>query len=172
MPSFNAQQLAYGVRNGNMVTIMLGDIVVGFGQTSSASNDWGTESLYGIGSEKPQEIQQLKISPTVSIDSFELTTKGLGFLGYPSSILEVLSNNSFDFHIMNESAVPIMTYVGAVAQNFNLNIPANQPITQSVAFQALDILNAAGISILNSNQAIQTIEQAALIGTALNAAGL
>ena len=53
-----------------------------------------------------------------------------------------------------------------------LNIPANQPITQSVAFQALDILNAAGISILNSNQAIQTIEQAALIGTALNAAGL
>lgn len=172
MPGFNQQQLAYGVRNGNMVTIMLGDLVVGFGQTSSASNDWGTEALYGIGSAKPQEIQQLRINPTVSIDSFELTEKGLGILGYPSSMLEVLSNNSFDFHIMNEQSLPILTYVGSVATNFNLNVPANQPITQSVSFQALDILNGAGVSILNSNQAIQTIEQAALLGTALNLAGL
>lgn len=172
MPGFNAQQLAYGVRNGNMVTVMLGDLEVGFAQTSSASNAWGTESLYGIGSEKPQEIQQLKISPTVSVDSFSLTEKGLTYLGYPSSMLEVLSNNAFDFHLMNEGGLPILTYVGCVAENFNLNIPANQPITQSVSFQALDILNALGVSILGANQAIQTIEQAALIGTALNTAGL
>jgi hypothetical protein len=172
MPGFNQKQLAYGVRNGNMVTIMLGDIVVGFGQTSSASNDWGTEGLYGIGSEKPQEIQQLRISPTVSIDSFQLSEAGIAIMGYPSSMLEVLSNNNFDFHVMNEKALPILTYAGAVAQNFNLNIPANQPITESVSFLALDILNAAGVSILNSNSAIQTVEQAALMGTALNLAGL
>ncbi|MDA8191436.1 MAG: hypothetical protein M0Z68_08240 [Gammaproteobacteria bacterium] len=172
MPGFDAKQLAYGVRNGNMVNIMLGELSIGFGQTSSASNDWGTEALYGIGSAKPQEIQQLRIEPTVSLDSFQLTKKGLAFLGYPSSMLEVLSNNSFDFHIMDENANAILTYVGCVAQNFNLNIPANQPITEAVSFTALDILNALGVSILNSNQAIQTIEQAALMGTALNLAGL
>ena len=101
-----------------------------------------------------------------------MTEKGLSYLGYPSSMLEVLSNNAFDFHLMNEEGLPILTYVGCVAENFNLNIPANQPITQSVSFQALDILNALGVSILGANQAIQTVEQAALIGTALNTAGL
>jgi hypothetical protein len=139
MPCFDAHQLAYGVRNGNMVTIMVGDLLVGFGQTSSASSDRG-------------QIQQLPSDPTISIDSFELTEKGLEFLGSPLSMLEVLSNNSFDFHLRDENSLPILTYVGAVAQNLKylkLNIQANQAVTQNVVFKALDILDTKGDSILN-----------------------
>ncbi|MHB8317122.1 MAG: hypothetical protein ACYDCW_15500 [Acidithiobacillus ferrivorans] len=138
MPCFDAHQLAYGVRNGNMVTIMVGDLLVGFGQTSSASSDRG-------------QIQQLPSDPTISIDSFELTENGLESLGYPLSMLEVLSNNSFDFHLTDENGLPILTYVGAVAvaQNLKLNIQANQAVTQNVVFKALDILDTKGDSILN-----------------------
>lgn len=172
MPSFQQQQLNYKVLNANAVTIMIGDIVVGFGQTSSPSTDFGTEQLYGIGSAKPQEIQQLKISPSVNIDSFQLSDSGLAFLGYPSSMLEVLANNSMDFHIMDATGVPILSYVGSVSSNFSLNIPANQPVTQTVSFLCMDVLNALGVSILNSNSALNVVAQAAIVGAGLNAAGL
>src|SRR5579863_2541602 len=101
MPSFNQQTLNYQVENGNAVSIMLGDVVIGFGQTAGPAIDWGTEGLYGIGSAQPQDIQQLKNTMTISLDQFLLTETGLSVLGFPSSMLAVLSNNSFDFHVMN-----------------------------------------------------------------------
>ena len=169
MPSFNATTLNNQVQNGNSVTIMLGDVVIGFGQTAGPSIDWGTEGLYGIGSAMPQDIQQLKNTMTISLDQFLLTDSGLAFLNQPSTMLEVLSNNSFDFHVMNATGNPVLTYVGAVASNFSLQIPANQPITQTTNFIARDILDPLGNSIMSGNNALTT---SALIGDALNSAGL
>lgn len=169
MPSFNQEQLQYQVQNANSVTIMLGDVVIGFGQTSAPSIDWGTEPLYGIGSSLPQDIQQLRINPTVSIDSFLLTSNGLALLGFPSTMIEVLSNNSFDFHVMGPSNAPLLSYVGCVAANFSLNIPANQVITQTVTFQARDVLDPLGNSVLTGQNALKT---AAEVGLALNSLGL
>ncbi len=169
MPSFNAAPLNYQVTNGNSVTIMLGDVVIGFGQTATPTVDWGTEPLYGVGSSLPQDIQQLRINPTVSIDQFMLTASGIAVLGYPSTIMEVLSNSSFDFHVMDINGVPIVSYIGCVASNLNINIPANQIVTETVSFQARDVLDPLGNSILTGQNAIQT---AALIGGTLNTLGL
>lgn len=169
MPSFNPQTLNYQVENGNAVSIMLGDVVIGFGQTAGPSIDWGTEGLYGIGSAQPQDIQQLKNTMTISLDQFLLTDTGLDVLGQPSTMLQVLSNNSFDFHVMNAKGEVILTYVGAVASNFSLQISANQPVTQTTNFVARDILNALGQSVMGGNNALST---GAILGGALNTVGL
>lgn len=169
MPGFNESQLKYNVQNANSLVILIGDQEVGFGQTTSPTLDFGTEPLYGIGSAKPQEIQQLRFSPQVTVDSFALTDEGLTILNYPSTIAAVLANNEFNFFVMNASSIPIYTYIGCVASNFNVNIPANQPVTESITFMAQDVLDATGISILNSNSALQVSNK---VASALNIAGV
>jgi hypothetical protein len=168
MPGFNQEQLNYKVRNGNSLVMLLGDQEIGFGQTVSPSLGFGTESLYGIGTAKPQEIQQLKFSPTLTVSSFQLTEEGLAILGYPSTISAVLANNQFNFYAMNAKGDPVLTMVGCTADNYNLDIPANQPVTESVSFQCLDVLDITGVSILNGNSALQF---AAAVGAALSVAG-
>ncbi len=148
MASFNAQQLNYKVRNSNSVVMLLGDQEIAFGQTSSLSSSMGAEQLYGIGSAKPQEVQQLKFSPSISLDTFALTDEGLAVLGYPSTLGGVIANNSFNFYVMDALGEVIATYVGCVAGDYNVNYPANQPVTESITFLALDILDVMGISIL------------------------
>lgn len=169
MPGFNQQQLNYKVRNANSVIMLLGDQEIGFGQTASTSIDFGTDALYGIGSAKPQENQQLRFSPSVTLDSLSLTTEGLTILGYPSTIDAVLANNSFNFFLMDASGDPIATFVGCTASNFNLNVPANQTVTESITFMALDVLDVTGVSILNSNSALQVTNT---VASALNVAGV
>jgi hypothetical protein len=169
MPAFNNQQLNYLVQNGNSVTIMIGDVVVGFGQTATPSIDWGTEQLYGIGSSLPQDIQQLKINPNISVDSFLLTATGLAILGYPGSILEVLSNNSFDITIIGLDGQPLLTYVGCVASNHNLNIPANAVVTETINFLCQDVLDNNGQTVLEGQNSSPGTNA---IGGALNTLGL
>ena len=172
MPGFNAQQLAYKVQSGNSVVIMLGDQVIAFAQTSAQSVDFGTETLYGIGTAKPQEIQQLRFAPTVTINSFVLTNQGIIALSYPSNLLQVLANNSFDMHVMDRSGVPLLTFIGCVAQTYNQTVPVNAIITEDLTFQTMDVLDPAGQSILNGNFALQNITSLALAGAALNTVGL
>lgn len=156
MPSFNQRQLNNRARNANSVTVMLGDQVIGFAQTTSHSIDYGAEQLYGIGSAMPQEAQQLRISPQVSIDAFALTAAGLTILGQPANLSSVLANNSFNFHVTDgATGNALYTYVGCVASNFSENIPANQPISDSITFLALDVLDPSGQSICNVGSAFQ-----------------
>jgi hypothetical protein len=154
MSTFDQQQLAQRARNANSVTVMIGDTVLGFAQTTSHSMDYGTQALRGVGSAMPQEIQQLLVSPQITIDSFALTDNGLQVLGYPVNLASILANQQFDMHIVDgASGDPIFTYVGCVAQNFSENIPANQPISDSITFLAMDVLDATGQSILNAGNA-------------------
>ena len=171
MPGFNAQQLSYKVQSGNSVVIMIGDQVVAFAQTSDQAVDFGTDTLYGIGTAKPQEIQQLRFSPTISITSFVLTNQGIIALNYPSNLLQVLANNQFDLHVMDASGIPLLTFVGCVAGNYNQNVPANAIITENIAFQSMDVLDSTGQSILNGNFALQSVTSLALTGLTLNTVG-
>lgn len=129
---------------------MIGDQPIGFAQTTGHGWDFGTEGMYGIGTAMPQEIQQLRVAPQFSLDSFALTDNGLALLGYPSNLASVLANNSFNMHVIDGvTGDSLFTYVGAVASNFNENIPANQPVTDTISFLALDVLDDTGQSILN-----------------------
>lgn len=169
MASFNAQTLNYKVRNANSVVMLLGDQEIAFGQTVSLSSSLGAEQLYGIGSIKPQEVQQLKASPSISIDTFALTAEGIAILGYPSTLGDVLANNQFNFYVMDAAGNVIQTYVGCTAGDYNTSYPANQPVTESITFLALDILDALGVSILNSNSALDVVTTAANV---LNLGGI
>lgn len=151
MPSFQQSQLAYRARNSNSVVVLCGDQPIGFAQTVSHSFDFGTEGIYGVGTAMPQEQQQLRIAPQITIDSFALTTNGLQTLGYPSNLASILSNTQFNFYVTDgNTQQALFTYVGGTASNFSENIPTNRPITDAITFMCLDVLDSNGQSILNS----------------------
>lgn len=155
MPSFNPKQVAYRVRNANNVTVMIGDQIVGFAQTTQHSFDFGTQGLYGIGTALPQEIQQLRVSPQITIDALALTDSGKQVLGETATISSILANNEFNLHVVDGAGNSLYTYVGCVASNFSESIPQNQPISDTLVFMALDVLDDSGQSILNVGSAYQ-----------------
>lgn len=155
MPGYTPQQLNYLVQNANQVMVTIGDAVVAYGQTAPHSIDFGTEALFGIGEATPQEIQQLRILPQITVEFFALTQEGLTILGNNQRLSYSLANNQFDLHIIDgQTNTVVFTYVDAVAQNFNENISTNRPVINSVPFLAMDVLDNNGNSILNSNSAI------------------
>lgn len=173
MPGYNATQLAYQARNANSVTIAIGDQIVAFGQTTAHSFGFGTEAIHGIGSALPQEIQQLKISPNISIDAMALTATGIDLLAGGQNIATLLGNNQFDLHIVDGTTNKVMfTYVDCVASNFSQNIAANQPISESIAFLAMNVLDDTGASVLNTNSAFNTPSALAAAGGVAGALGL
>jgi hypothetical protein len=153
MPGYSQQQLLYKVRNANACSIMVGDQLIGFGQTASTSIDMGGEGLYGIGSAKPQEIQQLKFTNTFTLDRLMLTAEGSAFFGETAQWVTILAYNALNFFLLDTDGTAFLSYVGAVATSTNLNISANQPLTEGTSFLALDVLDSDGNSVLNSNSA-------------------
>jgi hypothetical protein len=172
MPGFNAQQLAYKVQSGNTVVILIGDQVVAFAQTTDQAVDFGTETLYGIGTAKPQEIQQLRFSPNITITAFALTAQGVTALNYPSNLLSVLANNSFNLNLIDASGNVILSYIGCVSNGFSQNVPVNAIVTENITFQAMDVLDSTGQSILNGNFALQAVTDLALLGLGLAGTGV
>lgn len=171
MPGFNATQLNYSVQSGNTVVIMIGDQTVAFAQTSDQAVDFGAESLYGIGTAKPQEIQQLRFSPSITITSFVLTQQGISVLNYPSNLLQVLANNAFNINVMDGSGNVLLAFIGCVANSYAQSVPVNAIITENITFSALDVLDATGVSILNGNFALNSVA-ASTVGIATNTLGL
>ena len=106
MPNINAEALKYAIRNSNDVQITLGTDTVAFGQPLTDSVAFGTDSFYGVGTARPQEIQQLRITLSITLDFLSLTAKGRTLLNNPTDWLTVLNQNSFDisvFHQLNNA---------------------------------------------------------------------
>lgn len=136
------------------MTILIGDQPIGFAQTVSHTFDFGTQQLYGIGNALPQEVQQLRVSPQITLDAFSLTQNGLQVLGYPSNIALILASNEFNFYVKDGiTNTMLFIYVGGVCGNFNENIPANAPITDAMTFLCADVLGPNGTSILAMSDA-------------------
>lgn len=176
MPGYNPAQIANNVLNGNNVAVLLGDLEVAFAQTSGHQISMGAEQLYGIGTAKPQEVQQLRMSPAFSLDTFTLTSAGIKTLGNGQRLEYILAGNSFDMAVLDSTTGTVMfQYVGCKAQNVSQNIPANAPIRSSFSFLALDVLDADGNSIMDSgDNAISIVSQAASLiasGSGLGVSG-
>lgn len=153
MPSFNAQSLNYKILNSNAVSIMIGDTLVGFGQSSSPAIDYGTEPLHMIGTPLPGEIQQLRFSMSITLDYFKLTSEGQAFFGETTPLSVILAGNSFNIYLLDNSGSAFLSYVGCVAANDSTSITANAIVANNVSFMALDVLGPDGTSVLNSNAA-------------------
>ena len=162
MPGYNAASIANNARSGNTCSILIGQQLLAFGQTIAHSMPMGTEQLYGIGTSKPQEIQQLRMSPQLSLDYFELTKVGLQLLANNQNLSYILAGTQFDIHVLgvdppDQAQSTLFTYVGCKAQNFSANIPTNGIIRETVTFLALDVLDANGVSIMDTGQNALTV---------------
>jgi hypothetical protein len=154
MPGFNQQSLNYRSRSANKVTVLIGDQPLGFAQTVSHTFSFGTQQLYGIGNSLPQEIQQLRVSPHITVDMFALTQNGISILGYPANLATILAANEFNFSIRDGvTNTTLFTYVGGVCDNFSENIPTNQMITDALTFMCADVLGPNGTSIVSMSDA-------------------
>ena len=153
MPGFNQKQVANNVRNANTVEILLGDQVVMFAQTVGHQISMGAEQLYGIGSGKPQEIQQLRFSPSFSLDSFSLTQAGLDLFQSGVNLDYILAGNQFDMHVLDGLTNTVAySYVGAKAQNMSQSVSSNAPVRSNYSFLAMDVLDPDGDSIMDSKE--------------------
>lgn len=150
MPGFQQTALNPSARNANSVVLLIGATTVAFAQSVGHTFGYTTQGLYGVGSAKPQEIQQLRVAPSITLTDFALTLAGETLLQGGVNIYSLLSNNAFDIHVVDgQSGESLFTYVSATTADFNENIPANSPITDTFTFLALDVVDNDGNSLLN-----------------------
>ena len=167
MPGFQPATLAYSALNGNSVAVLIGTTAIAFAQSVTHGSPFGTEGIYGIGSAKPQEIQQLKVSPHIQLEAFTLTPSGVDLLTGGTNIIYNLANTAFDLHVFNSlNNATMYTYVAAVAQDYGQNIPANQLMRDPISFLAMDVLNNLGQSMLNIPGAYNNPTTAAVLAAA------
>ena len=153
MPSFNQQPLTSKVLSGNNVVIFVGGQVIGFGQSAPTSIDFGAEQFYGIGSSMPQETQQLRVAPEITLTSFALTSAGIASLGETTPWIQVLSNTEMDIQLVDASGNTIVTYIACTARSYSSNLTVNQPVTEDTAFMALDVQGPNGQSVFTATGA-------------------
>lgn len=172
MPGYTSTPQANQVLNGNNVAITVGGVVVAFAQTVGHQVPMGAAQLYGIGTSKPQEVQQLVMSPQISVDSFALTQTGVDLLTGGTDLFFSLAGRVYDLDILDGTVTPnrtMFSYVGCKAQNPAETIPTNAPIRRTITFLAMDVLDPDGNSIMDTgDNAINVVTNlaAAAIGTA------
>jgi hypothetical protein len=154
MPGFNQATAAYQARNGNTCGILIGTVLVAFAQQVNHGAPLGTEALYGVGSAKPQELQQLRVSPRITIEAFALTPTGQTLLANNQNLTYLLANNQFDIYLYDSNSNTVLyTYVACTAQDFAESVGANQIVRDTFSFLAMDVLDNKGNSILNVPEA-------------------
>jgi hypothetical protein len=172
MASYNQKQLQYKVLNGNACSLLVGDQVIGFAQTTTQTIDYGTEAIFGVGSAKVGEIQQQKLQPSITLDRMALTAEGVAYFGESTPWASILANTQLDIHVMDNTGNPIFTFVNCTASSFSQSVPANQAVSQATSFLAMDVLDPSGTSILNSNSAVDFNLVASSAGGIVNLAGI
>jgi hypothetical protein len=154
MPGFNPAELNYRVLNGNAVVLLIGDQAVAFAQNVGMRFGYGTEGLYGVGSAKPQEIQQLRVAPEITVDELRLSSIGNTLLQTGQNLPSLLSNNQFNISVVDGTAQQVLlTFVGAVASDYSETVASNRPITDAITFMAMDVLDSSGQSVLDGPNA-------------------
>lgn len=162
MTGFSPQQQVANVQTGNQVAVVIGGTVLMFAQTVGLTLPLGAEQLYGIGTSKPQEIPQLRMSPQCTLDNFKLTQAGYNALQGGQNLAFILVDNNFDLYVYDGiTGATLIVYVGAKAQNYAQNIPVNAVVRETLTFLAMDVLDGQGNSIMNS------VENAIEIATSL-----
>lgn len=149
MPGFNPKTNAPRVATGNTVVVLIGDQAIAFAQTVDHRFDFGTEKFYGIGTAMPQEIQQLRVSPEITLNNFALTLNGNNLLQNGTNFGSILANNQFNIAVLDNAQQVRYTYINCVARDYSMNIPANRPITENITFDSYDVVDQSGQSILN-----------------------
>lgn len=139
----------YRARNGNQCVIFVGTTPIAFAEAFDFTIDYGAQQVYGIGSEKPQDLQQLKFAPRFSLRSIELTAEGVGLVGSgQNNLRNYLGNNYFNVGVFTaDDAIIDLAFLMAMATSVRTTIPANGLVTDTFDCLAMDAINVLGLSL-------------------------
>jgi hypothetical protein len=139
----------YRARNGNQCIIFVGATPIAFAEAFDFTIDYGAQQVYGIGSEKPQDLQQLKFAPRFSLRSIELTTQGQLLVGSgQANLRNYLGNNYFNVGVFTaDDSIIDLTFLMAMATSVRTTIPANGLVTDTFDCLAMDVINELGQSL-------------------------
>ena len=157
--SFNPTPITQQVMTANNVVILLGTQEIGFGQGVMFNANFNARSLYGVGSQKPQEIQSQIFKPSVGVSSLLLSNIGVTLLNYPSTLGDLLGLNQFNIVMMGYNDIPLYTYVECTATEYDVSVPLNKPILEIIKFMAMDVVDITGVSILTGNPYIAMVQE-------------
>ena len=154
MPGYNPTAVANNARNANTVAVAIGQNIIAFAQTVDHRIPSGAEQIFAVGSPKPQEIQQLRFSPSIALTAFALTPAGINLLASGQLLAYSLNGNQFDLYILDglSSETTLFAYVGCKSSEFGQAIAANTPIRETYNFLALDVLDPNGNSLLTTGE--------------------
>ena len=154
MPGYNAQQVANNARNANTTALAIGQNVVYMAQTISHSFSYDATHIHAIGSPKPQEIQQLRSAPSISLTAFALTPVGITLLAAGQILEYLLGGTQFDAYILDglNNSTALFSYIGCKAGSFSQDISGNSLIRNVYPFLAMDVLDSNGVSLLDTKE--------------------
>jgi hypothetical protein len=161
--SFNPTKITQQVMTSNNVIIMLGIQEIAFGQGAAFNSNYNAQVQYGVGSQKPQEIQSQTFLPSVGISTLLLSNVGATLLNYPSTLGDLLGLNQFNIVMMGYNDLPMYTYVECTATEYDVSAPVNKPITEVIKFIAMDVVDISGISVLTGNPYISLAQEVSSI---------
>lgn len=154
MPGYNPAAVANNARNANTVAVAIGQNIIAFAQSIDHRIPAGAEHLFAVGSPKPQEIPQLRFTPSITVTAFALTTQGIDMLAGAQTLAYIMNGNQFDLYILDglNSETTLYAYVGCKVQDFSESISTNSPIRDTFSFLALDVLDPNGNSLLTTGE--------------------
>jgi len=118
----------------NMIELTIQGKRIGRAQNASSRVDYGTQGVYEIGSIYPAEHVYLKYEGTVTLEKVMLIGESLAKLHLAPLGDDVLATGTVDIVIKNKdnSNEVVCAYIGCTAQNYNMDVRANNMVSETV----------------------------------------
>lgn len=118
----------------NMIELTIAGKRIGRAQNASSRIDYGTQGVYEIGTIYPREHVYTKYEGTLTLERVLLLNNSLARLHLAPLGDDVLSTGTVDVVIKNKdnSNEVICAYIGCTAQNYSMELRANQMVSETV----------------------------------------
>jgi hypothetical protein len=129
--------MAKSTLTGNLCLIKIGGTEVGRAQNVTADSDFGLEDVSGIGDVEVQEHVNTKVTHTITMDKFIISTKTLLELGIVPVSEDVLTMGVLDIEILTKDGKLIKKYESCSAANYSLRVAAHAIVGENATWRAL-----------------------------------
>jgi hypothetical protein len=118
----------------NMIVLTVANKPIGRAQNASSRVDYGTQGVYEIGSIYPAEHVYTKYEGTVTLERVMLIGKSLADMHLAPLGEDVLGTGTVNIVIKNKdnSNKVICAYIGCTAQNYSMEVRANNMVSETV----------------------------------------
>jgi hypothetical protein len=143
-----ANQTRQTVVTGNILQLVIGNKVVGLGQTADGRRSFGTEPVHGIGNFMPVEHVQLRYDGTFTCDRFFIRVEDLRSLGLAALGSDVLDLGIIDILVVDKVSRKIVRqYIGCTISDYTETFRANAIAGENATWRYLDCKPASGAPV-------------------------